>query len=187
MKANRNSLAKRTVKSDVAVSPVIGVILMVAITVVLAAAVYVWTNTFAGDDEGSESATLRTLSVDLDSDGRKDWIRITLLKGENAPYPMDFVDWQITRADGTVASGAGGDVLCTTAEITTGGVDYSCTNAVVAEDCDDPSVDCDEWDIGETFFFPCDASGEYRISVAVRGTALIDNRATCEGPAVAST
>ncbi|HWG91209.1 MAG TPA: archaellin/type IV pilin N-terminal domain-containing protein, partial [Candidatus Thermoplasmatota archaeon] len=47
MKANSKILAKLTNRDD-AVSPVIAVILMVAITVVLAATVYVWVSGFSG-------------------------------------------------------------------------------------------------------------------------------------------
>ena len=55
MKANRKSL----MREDEAVSPVIAVILMVAITVVLAATVYVWVSGF-----GSQSSTpAKTLAL----------------------------------------------------------------------------------------------------------------------------
>lgn len=54
MKANRKFLNG----DDDAVSPVIAVILMVAITVVLAATVYVWVSGFGGSGQASKSIAL---------------------------------------------------------------------------------------------------------------------------------
>ena len=56
----------RIVKNDEGVSPVIAVILMVAITVVLAAVLYVWAASFL---EQGESAPIATFWVEEDSDG----------------------------------------------------------------------------------------------------------------------
>ncbi len=56
----------RIVKNDEGVSPVIAVILMVAITVVLAAVLYVWAASFL---EQGESAPIATFFVQEDSDG----------------------------------------------------------------------------------------------------------------------
>jgi len=56
----------RIVKNDEGVSPVIAVILMVAITVVLAAVLYVWAASFL---EQGESAPIATFFVQEDSNG----------------------------------------------------------------------------------------------------------------------
>jgi len=56
----------RIVKNDEGVSPVIAVILMVAITVVLAAVLYVWAASFL---EQGESAPIATFWVEEDSNG----------------------------------------------------------------------------------------------------------------------
>ena len=56
----------RTIKNNEGVSPVIAVILMVAITVVLAAVLYVWAASFL---EQGESAPIATFFVQEDSDG----------------------------------------------------------------------------------------------------------------------
>ncbi|MDP7445125.1 MAG: type IV pilin N-terminal domain-containing protein, partial [Candidatus Poseidoniia archaeon] len=56
----------RIVKNDEGVSPVIAVILMVAITVVLAAVLYVWAASFL---EQGESAPIATFFVQEGSDG----------------------------------------------------------------------------------------------------------------------
>jgi len=57
MKANSKILAKLTNRDD-AVSPVIAVILMVAITVVLAATVYVWVSGFSGNNQKIQNSQL---------------------------------------------------------------------------------------------------------------------------------
>lgn len=59
MKANRKSLNRE----DEAVSPVIAVILMVAITVVLAATVYVWVSGFGSNSNSSPAHTMSVVSA----------------------------------------------------------------------------------------------------------------------------
>ena len=60
------TMEHRTIKNDEGVSPVIAVILMVAITVVLAAVLYVWAASFL---EQGESAPIATFFVQEGSDG----------------------------------------------------------------------------------------------------------------------
>ena len=59
-------MEQRIVKNDEGVSPVIAVILMVAITVVLAAVLYVWAASFL---EQGESAPIATFTVETSSSG----------------------------------------------------------------------------------------------------------------------
>ena len=59
-------MEQRIVKNDEGVSPVIAVILMVAITVVLAAVLYVWAASFL---EQGESAPIATFTVETSSGG----------------------------------------------------------------------------------------------------------------------
>jgi len=63
MKANSKILAKLTNRDD-AVSPVIAVILMVAITVVLAATVYVWVSGFSGNNQKIQNSQLTAVGGD---------------------------------------------------------------------------------------------------------------------------
>ncbi len=60
------TMEQRIVKNDEGVSPVIAVILMVAITVVLAAVLYVWAASFL---EQGESAPIATFTVETSSSG----------------------------------------------------------------------------------------------------------------------
>jgi flagellin-like protein len=64
MKANRSVRG-----ADEAVSPVIAVILMVAITVVLAATVYLWVSGFSGNQQGLIDASYSAKAVDMPSLG----------------------------------------------------------------------------------------------------------------------
>jgi flagellin-like protein len=59
-----NHLGRKGRKGDSAVSPVIAVILMVAITVVLAATVYVWVSGFTDTGDQAPSANFRHVSCD---------------------------------------------------------------------------------------------------------------------------
>jgi flagellin-like protein len=60
------TMEQRIIKNDEGVSPVIAVILMVAITVVLAAVLYVWAASFL---EQGESAPIATFTVESSSGG----------------------------------------------------------------------------------------------------------------------
>jgi flagellin-like protein len=92
------SKANQTFKqNDEAVSPVIGVILMVAITVVLAAVVFVLVSNLG---EGSESAP--NISFNKDSaDGT-----LTVVQAEDA----NWADFSISPAGCTVTTSTGPDV-----------------------------------------------------------------------------
>lgn len=84
MKANQ-----KFANADEAVSPVIGVILMVAITVVLAAVVFVLVNNLTGDTEAGEDVAF------LADSPRAEVVTISMItEGANAPYELD------TSADG---------------------------------------------------------------------------------------
>jgi flagellin-like protein len=91
MKANR-----RFVNNDDAVSPVIAVILMVAITVVLAATVYLWVSGFGSNQQQLVQASFGAKAVDVpngDSDSSDDVIQITYVSG---PEDMQLSDITIS-------------------------------------------------------------------------------------------
>lgn len=69
-------------KSDSAISPVIGTILMVAATVIVAGAVYAAINAYSGRaNKQTTDAAFRAQAVDADGDGAEDTIKITYLTG----------------------------------------------------------------------------------------------------------
>lgn len=103
----------QTKKNDLGVSPVIAVILMVAITVVLAGVVFLWAQSFTEDAGGGA----KTLSVDLElirDAGVSDTLTITPLKGN-----IDWTDYQLifngaavdTAALSTTNVGIGEDIV----------------------------------------------------------------------------
>lgn len=81
MKANR-----KFVNDDEGVSPVIAVILMVAITVVLAATVYLWVSGFGSNQQQLVNASFAAKAVDIpngDTDTSDDVIQLTYVSGSD--------------------------------------------------------------------------------------------------------
>lgn len=75
---------KKLWEDKTGVSPIIAVILMVAITVVLAATIYVWVSGFGTTEGGSEDAAVAVKDYTA---GGSNGIRCILSKGgDNAPY-----------------------------------------------------------------------------------------------------
>ena len=182
MKANVRAIQQ----NDEGVSPVIAVILMVAITVVLAATVYVWVSGFASDSGGPESASATARGFDSDDDGDVDTIRVTLVRGENAPYTTECLD----GAGAAVAAG----VACNNAwdsasEFIISGSAPAPTSAIDAADLGWSAgttalLDGDNWDVGESLFIDCGAAGEAAVTVSVgRGdqkTTILDSTVSCD-------
>lgn len=155
---------RRRVRGDEGVSPVIAVILMVAITVVLAATVYVWVSGFATEDSGPEQASATAKGVDLDDNGDVEWIKITLNKGNNAPYGSDDVTISATANDGSSLTN-----ICETAQMS--GSPSTCT---------DDFGSSDSWDVGENLWIQCNAAGNHAITASVKGTTILDTTIKCE-------
>lgn len=187
-------LRKPRLAADQGVSPVIGVILMVAITVVLAASVYVWTSSFTQGHNTNEHAQLKTQGFDPGDEGETRWIRLTLLKGENAPYHPSAVSFEVVLPDGTVVRSADpGEstqrTLCETPQlvdwleleddspkdgVADNAKEYRCTK--IAGDQPD-----DQWDIGQTLYLPCLAEGANTVTATLRDTTLFDDQVRCDG------
>jgi flagellin-like protein len=158
-------------RSDEGVSPVIAVILMVAITVVLAATVYVWVSGFASDDTGPEQAAATAKGVDLDDDGDVEWIRVTLTSGENAPYDFEDVTNSTTANNGTQigetcmdaqgATWSGGNISCDGTEFSGG----------------------DSWDVGDNLWMPCLGDGTHLTTWSVRDSTILDGSVDCDADA----
>jgi flagellin-like protein len=154
-------------KADEGVSPVIAVILMVAITVVLAATVYVWVSGFASEQEGPEQASATATGVDLDDDGDVEWAKITLTSGENAPY--DFEDTSISTTD---VNGTSVNEVCTTAEWSWSASPPECGGQTWASD--------QSWGSGENLWVACQGDGSHLITVSVRGSTILDSSVSCD-------
>jgi flagellin-like protein len=110
MKANQAFKA-----NDEAVSPVIGVILMVAITVVLAAVVFVLVSNLSKTSDKNESASAQVTSP------TSDVISITLItQGEHAPYDLT-VPCSSTTSNANCAQIAINGVKCSGNDLTGAG------------------------------------------------------------------
>ncbi len=154
-------------RDDEGVSPVIAVILMVAITVVLAATVYVWVSGFASEDTGPEQAAATAKGVDLSGDGDVEWIQVTLTSGQNAPYSWSDVTNSTTAPDGTSA-----EQICETAQGEWGN-DW----------CTDNFGSGDSWDVGGNLWIPCQGDGNHIVTISVSGTTILDARVSCDAAA----
>jgi len=88
-------MIKKIWKNEEAVSPVIAVILMVAITVVLAAVLYVWAQSFAGDTGG-----ITTIAWSVSVEGDNYIIEIIDVQSES----LDEVSWSILNLNRLVTS-----------------------------------------------------------------------------------
>lgn len=78
-------------KDDDGVSPVIGTILMVAVTVVLGATVFAAVNSFGNKGlKESQNAVWRAQALDTDGNGKTDTLKITYMTG-----PSDVADSQV--------------------------------------------------------------------------------------------
>jgi len=131
MKANKKFINGE----EEAVSAVIGVILMVAITVAIAATVYVYVSGMIG---GTATKT-STLSMNLFSQNDAAQTRIWLVSGiEGEPILNTSYAWSVLGSDGkncTVANTYAADASCTFNEVTGPGyVNAGDTFTVVAVD-----------------------------------------------------
>lgn len=99
------------IKNKEAVSPVIGVILMVAITVVLAAVLYVWVSGFMGG-AGGGSVTLAMTNAGTSGNN----ITWSVVSTSSGGIKIADITWQITSTVGTVI----GSGVCTATGIANG-------------------------------------------------------------------
>jgi len=88
-------MIKKIWKNEEAVSPVIAVILMVAITVVLAAVLYVWAQSFAG-----EGGSITTIAWSVSVEGDNYIIEIIDVASER----LDEVSWSILNLNRLVTT-----------------------------------------------------------------------------------
>ncbi len=152
-------LSKRVKREDEGVSAVIGVILMVAITVAIAATVYIWVGGFGVGDAGDETASATASAASIDD--TNDWIRVTLSSGENAPYSADDVRIEVLDANQRVET-----TVCNTP----------------SQDASYPSCADEftgEWEVGSSKYLPCSWAGSHQITVTVMNTVIMDSSINC--------
>lgn len=78
--------------NDHAISPVIGTILMVAATVIIAGAVYAAVNAYSGKaTKTGPDASFKAQSIDTDGDGLEDTIKVTYLSGPSDSDAADVI------------------------------------------------------------------------------------------------
>lgn len=161
----KTNKARGLYKNESAVSPVIGTILMVAVTVMLSAGVYVWTSVFSDDAEAPESAAIRATGIDRDGNGLVEYVRLTLVSGNDAPYNPAAVAVQFLPPLGEVSP-----VLCATP-------DYNGTTG-----CATNHTEMEMWDVGESLYIPCQEPGKHMVTLNIRGHMVLDKTMICDEP-----
>ena len=164
---------QKFVQADEAVSPVIGVILMVAITVVLAAVVFVLVSNLSKTSDKSEDVAFKADSYTITP--VTGGIQITMVKmGTNGPYSANTED--STTADDVIVNVDG--VPCQFGPNPT-----AATNEYSSNFGSDG-----QWGSGETIRIqgPCDdadapgaafgSSTEHQVQVSVRGTLVFEGK-----------
>lgn len=153
MKANRDS----SKKDEDAVSPVIAVILMVAITVVLAATVYIWVTSFSQTDQRSVQASVQLTALDGDADARNDQVRLLLSNALDAPFAAD----QVYVTSNGNASGI-------------------CVQQMSAPPiCADAFGGADTWRNGGSLYMDC-AFGSNEVVVTIRQSVVLSQVVRCD-------
>lgn len=140
----------RKLASDEGVSPVIGTILMVAVTVVLGATVFAAVNGFGSKGvQESTNAVFKATAVDTDGNGRTDTMKLTYLTG---PTGVALSDVSVNVNPATTLSWTRSDL----------GADG------VANTADD------EWSPGDFTTVNPAARTTYFVSVSILGTTVLD-------------
>lgn len=143
----------------------IGVILMVAITVAIAATVYIWVGGFDTGGSSPESASATAKIENYDGNDRAEWIKVTLASGgDRAPYSNSSVNVEI------VAGGSVFDAVCD--EPTTGSA------AKCADYFGSPSDEM--WEVGSSKYFPCQDGNDHSVTLSVREQVVLDRSVNCE-------
>lgn len=172
MKAYRK-LVRAFRNKDDAVSPVIAVILMVAITVVLAATVYIWVTSFSGSQSKPVVAAISMASYDNNTNNKMDGIRVTLSESAQA---IPWTQVQITR-NGTVMGPS-------TANGATAVHENNQARLSGIVQLGSASTSAGDWANGDSLFMRCDTVGGPAVSqelvVTIRGTVVSTQTILCE-------
>lgn len=118
-------VTKKLKRNDNAISPVIGTILMVAATVIIAGAVYAAVNAYNGKTaKGTPDAAFKAQTVDTGTDGLEDTIKVTYLSGSGGAASVT-----IRNSDGSLAMRQSDGTTPCTASLGTAGATYACDPA----------------------------------------------------------
>jgi len=173
------AIPRRPGRRDGAVSPVIATILMVAITVVLAATVWYWVSGHDSEEEPS-FASAAARGYDANNNAATDWVRLTLTRSDGLTYSERSIHLSVIGPNGVLTYGDsdgdgvhdGDDILCTTPAAIVVSGKRVCDGVVLG----DPS----QWDPGATLYVPCQANGEHTLVLTLRSTVILDTKVRCE-------
>lgn len=180
--------------TDAAVSTVVATILLVALALVAAMAVYVFADAFATDGNGMDRAGISVKAVDTDGDRKTDWIRLLLVTAPSGPYSPEVVSIHLTDEEGNAfVDEAGVDdderdpFLCMHTEARAGdhGLTAKCDNSNAGGYKSGWFEHGDAWAAGQVLFVPCqdasgDGSGPHVLTVRIRDAVVLDRSVTCD-------
>jgi flagellin-like protein len=158
----KSKRAVRASRNDEAVSPVIATILMVAITVVLAAAVYYYLTGFGASQQQPANAAFGVQSIDRaggDGDSVDDAIQIVLVRSTTDIATDDATNGVVLNLDGTT-------------------VDETQDTVTIGSDVwtiEHTSVDDTNWKAGDSitmYSLASDVSGPHSVVISVRGQVV---------------
>ncbi|MBI4394510.1 MAG: type IV pilin N-terminal domain-containing protein [Euryarchaeota archaeon] len=180
MKANRKFIDR-----EEAVSPVIAVILMVAITVVLAAGVFVLVNQFGASSSNIVQASVNARAYDSSGNGATDAIEFLLTDAPSAPFAPGIVKVQRngTTLDGsTIAlnnfTAQNVSIMVNGTALAQGVSKYIFTTVTqVGPGAEAPAVQT--WRNGEKLYIDC-APGPNRITVIISNNGVVDKTINCD-------
>ena len=168
---------------DSGVSAIIAVILMVAITTITAAAVFVWLSSMGDTQEELATSGLRASAIDVDGNGADEWIRVHLVKVDQSFVGARSVSFTILAPDGSshyVTIDTPADLVCL--EPDDGAIldDGACDDAGDGF-FDDPN---NRWRRGGLLYVPCqapvDGNGVHHLTVEVLGRTVLQESVICD-------
>ncbi|HVL86955.1 MAG TPA: type IV pilin N-terminal domain-containing protein [Candidatus Thermoplasmatota archaeon] len=169
MKANR----RFSHENDEAVSPVIAVILMVAITVVLAATVYIWVTSFSSNQQAPTQASVQASAINRNpsTNSLQDTIRLLL---SNAPEAFGASSIVIT-VNGTAVAHA--NICLVQPNATVAGTG---TGATFCDLNTNTLTVVGQWANGRSLYFDCSGPGDNEVVATVRNSVVHSSRVRCD-------
>lgn len=169
---------RRSPRSDDAVSPIVGVVLMVVVTVILAGSAYLWFSTMTG--EGSDTVERAGFSVErvgIGTSSDTSWVKVALIHDGKGERALDDLRVTWLSPDGrSLEEDTDGGILCTSAQARTLDGNQVCDTGVSL--LDDTSKT--HWTVGAAYYIPCQDEGRHALTIAVDQQTVLDTGVTCD-------
>lgn len=163
---------------------VVAVILLVAITIAVSAAVFLWVGNFSKHDTDVARPAIRLIGLDLDDDSDPEWIRLNLVAGREFGYqPADLLVSVTFPSGATATASATEPVACNAAQSAAGVMPLVRVCSAATANFFDAASSNPIWHLGEIVYLPCQAGGTHSVTVATLGTLALREDFRCGAPA----